>query len=52
MPETKDMIISEGKIIICIPGENFASLLIVNSSLLSEQIRKGDSPFCRGASRT
>ena len=37
---------------VCIPGENFASLLIWNSSLLSEQIRKGDSPFCRGASRT
>ena len=52
MPETKDMIISEVKINIFIPGENLASLLIVNSSLLSEQIRKGDSPFCRGASRT
>ena len=35
-----------------LPGENFASLLIWNSSLLSEQIRNGDSPFCRGASRT
>ena len=33
------------------PGENFASLLIVNSSLLRLQILSGDSPFCRGWSR-
>ena len=33
------------------PGENFASLLIWNSSLLREQILSGDSPFCSGWSR-
>ena len=37
--------------IICSPGENFASLLMVNSSLLRLQILSGDSPFCRGWSR-
>ena len=35
-----------------IPGENFASLLIWNSSLLREHIRNGDSPFWSGASLT
>ena len=37
--------------IICSPGENFASLLMVNSSLLRLHILSGDSPFCRGWSR-
>ena len=53
MPENKDSALEViFSLTLSLPGENFASLLIWNSSLLSEQIRKGDSPFCRGASRT
>ena len=37
-------------VFIILPGENFASLLIWNSSLLREQILRADSPFCSGAS--